>query len=186
MKIKRTGLPIPIDVRYRPALYGNLEFSAWLASGLSSFLNAIEDGHQEPLAPLPNAGILRLPIPGDIENLDLGTVAKPLDSVRRQDASVRLDDHHGLVPEFANLKRGLGARSVGGAEPNGPVRLPNVTSGSSSVTPCRHRFGAVQTPERAVWAVLCHEVKRHPFARGDAASLRGSAARLVGQSDRPR
>jgi hypothetical protein len=104
-----------------------------LALGAISFLQTPENHRQKPFNPLPDARVLRLPVSRDIENLDLRMIAKPLDGIRWQNASVRLDDHHGLAPEFANLKRGLGARSVGGAEPQCSVRLPNVTSGSSCV-----------------------------------------------------
>jgi hypothetical protein len=45
--------------------------SARLTSRLSLFSDALENHHQEPLDALPDAGILRLPIAGDVETFDL-------------------------------------------------------------------------------------------------------------------
>jgi hypothetical protein len=63
----------------------------------------IENRHQKPLDALPNARILRVAISGDVENLDLGMIATPLNGVRRQDASVRFNQEHGPAPNLACL-----------------------------------------------------------------------------------
>ena len=112
-------------------------------------LNPLENRNQEPLDSLPDSGIFRLPISGDVQSFDLRILTQPLNDVRRKDDVTRRDQHQGLRQSSQTSSVVL-ARSVGGAEPQCSVRLPNVTSGSSCVTPRRHRFGAVQTPQLAV------------------------------------
>jgi hypothetical protein len=58
---------------------------------------ASENHHQEPLGFLPDAGILALPISRDVQSLDLGILTQPLNYIRRQDASVRFNQEHGLA-----------------------------------------------------------------------------------------
>jgi hypothetical protein len=68
---------------------------------------------------------------------------------------------------------------VGGAEPNRCVRFLRIAEGPGAVTVGRKCCGTIETPERAICAILCHEVKRHPSASGNVTSLSCSPARLV-------
>lgn len=59
-------------------------------------LNPLENRNQEPLDSLPDSGIFRLPISGDVQSFDLRILTQPLNDVRRKDDVTRRDQHQGL------------------------------------------------------------------------------------------
>src|SRR6202035_860886 len=128
---------------------------------------------------LPDAGILRLPIAGDVETFDLWVPVEPLDHVRRKDDCARRDEHYGLVQTLAGCKGRLGAWPIGRTEPEGAIAIHDVLDRPCWIALGRHLPSTVNVREPALWPAFSQESKGHPSARCDAASLRCSPARLV-------
>ena len=64
---------------------------------MGSFIYPLENRDQEPFNPLPDAGIVRLTIPGDVQALDLGVLMQPLRHVLCERNLARSDQHHRLL-----------------------------------------------------------------------------------------
>ena len=154
--------------------------SARLASRLNLFPEALENHHQESLDALPDAGILGFSVPRDVQALDLGIPAEPFNHVRRKNDFARCDQHHGLSQSLTRLEGRLGSRSVRRAELMRSIALLNVLDGPCGIALGWHLPSTVDVREPARWALFGLESKRHPPARGNAASLCCAPSSLVG------
>jgi hypothetical protein len=145
-------------------------------------LYPLEHRHQELLNALPDAGILRLPISGDVEALDLWVPAEPLDHVRRKDDFARCNEHQELMKTLAGFKGRLGAWRVCAAEPERSITVLDILHCPGRLALGRHLASTVDVRDPALWTLFGQESKRHPPAHWDAARLCRSPSGLVGAS----